>query len=86
MKILEKHREFENFLAESWNKERMHRKNCCMTLKVLFLMFEMLSFYYENTQGNLKLHMEITEKTQGNLLSKMSGNHGLKTNMLKINE
>ena len=27
----------------------------------LFLMFKMLSFYYENTQEKLKLHRENTE-------------------------
>ena len=40
-----KHREFENFLIESRNQESMPRKNCCVTLMVLFLMFQILSFY-----------------------------------------
>ena len=40
-----------------------------------FVMFKMLSFYCEYTQGKLKLHQDITEKTQGILLCEMSGNH-----------
>ena len=44
-------------------------------LMVLFLVFKVLSFYYENTQGKQKLHREITGKTQGIPLSEMSGNH-----------
>ena len=70
-----KHTEFENIFTESLNQESMHRKNCYVTSMVLYLMFKMLSFYYENTQGKLKLHREITGKTQGILPSEMSGNH-----------
>ena len=43
-------------------------------------MFKMLYFYFRNTQGKLKLDREITRKTQGILLSEMSGNHVSKKN------
>ena len=53
----------------------MRRKIFCVKSMVIFLIFKMALFYYENTQGKRKLHRQITGKKQGILLSEMSGNH-----------
>ena len=75
-----KHREFKfydrNLKSRKYACMKDSMKNCCVTSMVIFLMFKMLSFYFQNTQGKPKLDREIAGKTQGILLSKMSGNHG----------
>ena len=65
---------YRNLKSRKYVQKKMLRH--AVTLMILFLMFKM-SFYYENTQGKLKLHREIIEKTQEILLFEISGNHDL---------
>ena len=59
-----KHREFENLLMrESQDQDNNREQIYCITSMVLFLKLKMLSLYYGNTQGKLKLKRESRENT-----------------------
>ena len=76
-----KHRESEN-LIRSQDQDNNSKQNYYLMSMVLFLKLNLLSLYYGNTPGKLKLHREKTGKIQGILLSKMRGNRAcLKANL-----